>query len=275
MRLFAVILLVAAACGSAVAQDPGVPDTVRVDNVIFDVNNKATVNVHLINDQALSGVQIPVTYTGDLAILDSVNFGPRAAGFAGDDYLAASENLGGSSQTVMLALVPLSSGSIAAGTDEIATLYFSQNMSSLLDTSFINATTVAPAGGLLAASTAAQPAGYAPRYVAGSVRLPTGVADHPDVLPREFDLSPNFPNPFNPSTSFSVALPTSSHLTVEIYNLLGQRVVKLFDGTAQAGYLDLTWDGRDSRGRTVGSGVYFYKVEAQDFQKVRKMVLLK
>jgi len=274
MRLFAVILLVVAACASAFAQDPGVPDTVRLDTGVF-VSDKAVVRVFLINDQALSGIQIPVTYTGDLAILDSVNFGPRTAGFAGDDFLAASENLGGSSQTLMLAAVPLSSGSIAAGTDEIATLYFSRNLASVLTTSSINSTTLVPAGGLLAATTAAQPSGYAPRYVSGAVRVGTAVVNHPDVLPREFDLSPNFPNPFNPSTSFSVALPKAGHLTVEIYNLLGQRVLKLFDGTAQAGYLDLTWDGRDSHGRTVGSGVYFYKVEAQDFQKVRKMVLLK
>lgn len=275
MRLFAMILLVAALCGSAFAQDPGVPDTVRIDTVRFDVSNKAAVKVYLINDQALSGIQIPIAYTTDLAVFDSASFGPRVAGFTGDDFLAASENLGGSSQTVMLAAVPLTSGSIAAGTNEIATLYFSKNLLSLQNTSLLNSTTVAPAGGLLAAAASAPTSGYAPRFVSGSVSVGTGVANRPDVLPREFDLSPNFPNPFNPSTSFSVALPKASHVTVEVYNLLGQRVVKLFDGPAQAGYLDLQWDGKDSRGSTVGSGVYFYKLEAQDVRKVRKMVLLK
>lgn len=275
MRLFAVIMLVAATFASAFAQDPGVPDTVRLDTAVFDAGQKASVNVYLINDQPVSGIQIPVTYTGDLAVLDSVTFGPRVAGFVGDDYLIASENLGGSSQTLMLAAVPLQSGSIAAGSDEVATLYFSRNLLSAVDTSFINSTTLAPAGGLLAATNAATPAGYAPQYVTGLVRVPVSVASHPDVLPREFDLLPNYPNPFNPSTSFSVALPSAGHVTLEIYNLLGQRVVTLYDGTAPAGYLELTWNGKDGRGHSVGSGVYFYRVEAQSFQKVRKMVLLK
>lgn len=274
MRLFAIVLIFVAAFGTAFAQDPGVPDTVRLDTGVF-VTPKAAVHVYLINDQALSGIQIPVTYSSDLAVLDSVVPGPRLAGFTGDDFMVASQDLGGSSQTVMMAAVPLTSGSIAAGNDEIATLYFSQNLLSGSSSSSITTTTLVPAGGLLAASTAAQPTGYVPRFVAGMVRKPVGVADRPDVLPREFDLLPNFPNPFNPSTSFQVALPSAGHVTLEIYNLLGQRVVTLFDGTAPAGYLELTWDGKDDRGHGVGSGVYFYRVEAQDFQKVRKMVLLK
>ena len=86
---------------------------------------------------------------------------------------------------------------------------------------------------------------------------------------------PNYPNPFNPTTSFAVAIPVPSHVTLDIYNLLGQRIVRLYDATAPAGYLDLTWNVKDARGRQVGSGVYFYKVEAKDFRQVRKMVLLK
>lgn len=275
MRLIAVSLLVVAAVGTASAQDPGTADTVRLQMAAFDTGNEASVNVYLINDQPLSGIQIPLTYTGDLALLDSVAFGPRTTAFTGNDIVRADQDLGGSSQTVMLAVVPLQTGSIAVGNDPIATLYFTRNLVSALDTSFINGTSLVPAGGLLAADNAAQPNGYVPRFKSGAVFVGTSVAEHPDVLPREFELLPNFPNPFNPSTSFSVALPVASHVTLEIYNLLGQRVIKLFDGTAQAGYLDLTWDGRDGRGRQVGSGVYFYKVEAKDFRQVRKMVLLK
>lgn len=274
MRYLAVSLLLVAAFQTASAQDPGTPDTVRLQMSMF-VANEASVNVWLINDQPLSGIQIPLTYTGDLALLDSVTFGPRTAAFAGDDIVSATQDLGGSSQTVMLAVVPLQTGVIAAGNDQIATLYFSRNLVSILDTSLINATSLVPSGGLLAADNAAQPNGYAPRFVGGAVMVGTSVSEHPDVLPREFDLLPNYPNPFNPTTSFAVALPVPSHVTLEIYNLLGQRVVKLFDGPAPAGYLDLTWNGKDSRGRQVGSGVYFYKVEAQDFRQVRKMVLLK
>lgn len=275
MRRITVLLLLVAAFGTASAQDPGTADTVRVQMTAFDVGNQASVNVYLVNDQPLSGIQIPLTYTGDLAVFDSVVFGPRTAGFTGFDIVRSAQDLGGSVQTVTLAVVPLQTGAIAAGNDPIATLYFSRNLVSTLDTSYINATTVVPAGGLLAADNAGQPDGYVPRFVGGAVLVGTSVAEHPDVLPREFELLPNYPNPFNPTTSFSVALPVPSHVAVEIYNLLGQRVVKLFDGQAQAGYLDLKWDGRDSGGRQVGSGVYFYKVETEAFRQVRKMVLLK
>lgn len=278
MRLFATCLLILAAASSAVAQsaDPGVIDTVRVDTASFSpITGKAVLNVTLVNDELLSGLQIPLQFANDLVILDSVVFGARTLGFTGDDILRADTNLGGTSNTVTLVVVPLQTGTIAIGSDVIASLYISRNGGSSADTALVTDTIVQPAGGLLLADTASATYGFRPQFEAGVVRAGTAVGDDPTLLPMAYDLSQNYPNPFNPSTAFRVSLPVASHVTLDVFNLLGQRVTRLYDAPAPAGYLDIVWDGRDDHGRQVGSGVYFYRVLAGDFRQVRKMVLLK
>lgn len=87
-------------------------------------------------------------------------------------------------------------------------------------------------------------------------------------------LSQNFPNPFNPSTSFTLSLPKSGRYSVRIYNLAGQ-VVKSFEGEAPAGRQVLTWDGTDQNGKPVSSGIYFYKANAAGYSETKKMILIR
>jgi len=94
------------------------------------------------------------------------------------------------------------------------------------------------------------------------------------VLPTQFALQQNFPNPFNPSTSLAIDFPTASDYKLTIYNIAGQ-TVRAFSGNTEAGTITLTWDGRDARGSQVATGVYFYSVEAGAFKDVKKMVLLR
>ncbi len=102
-------------------------------------------------------------------------------------------------------------------------------------------------------------------------------------LPRAFALHQNYPNPFNPSTSIVVDVPERSgdggvsrvDTRVAIFSIRGRLVRVLFDGEKEPGRYLLHWDGRDSRGSKVGSGVYLYRMEAGDFVSTRKMVLLK
>jgi len=94
------------------------------------------------------------------------------------------------------------------------------------------------------------------------------------ALPTAFALSQNYPNPFNPSTSFALDLPVASDYSIRVYNVAGQ-LVKTFDGHAEAGRVNITWDGRSNQGTSVASGVYFYRAEAQAFVQTRKMMLLK
>jgi hypothetical protein len=94
-------------------------------------------------------------------------------------------------------------------------------------------------------------------------------------VPREFSLSQNHPNPFNPATSIQYSLPTRSHVVLEVYNLLGQKVTTLVDEVKEAGMHQVIWNGNDNQGNTVTSGVYFYRIKADNFSEVKKMVLMK
>jgi len=94
-------------------------------------------------------------------------------------------------------------------------------------------------------------------------------------LPKTYRLSQNFPNPFNATTQISFALPQAGEVTLKVYNVAGQLVRTFNQNFDQAGYKTITWDGTNSKGETVASGVYFYRLDAKDFSKTLKMTLLK
>ncbi|MCB2230841.1 T9SS type A sorting domain-containing protein [bacterium] len=89
-------------------------------------------------------------------------------------------------------------------------------------------------------------------------------------LPDRYELYANYPNPFNPTTTIAFALPEAQKVTIEIYNVLGEKVTTLVDGRMVAGYHSLEWDAGE-----YASGVYLYRLKAGDFVETRKMVLLK
>ncbi len=94
-------------------------------------------------------------------------------------------------------------------------------------------------------------------------------------LPEEYVLEQNYPNPFNPSTTISFSLPVASQATLEIFNLLGQKVATPFNGMAEAGGHDVVWDGKTITGETASSGIYLYRLTAGHFVKTLKMTLVK
>ncbi|MFQ5750763.1 MAG: S8 family serine peptidase, partial [bacterium] len=91
-----------------------------------------------------------------------------------------------------------------------------------------------------------------------------------------FRLAQNYPNPFNPTTQIDYELPVNSHVTLTIYNLLGQKVRGLLKHIAKpAGQHSVTWDGRDDANKPVSAGLYFYVLKANNFTDVKKMLLVK
>ena len=96
----------------------------------------------------------------------------------------------------------------------------------------------------------------------------SGIGETGDNLPGGFDLYPNYPNPFNPSTTIRFALPHRTSMTLALFNSLGQRIATLLDGDQVAGVHDLRFDG--SR---LASGMYFYRLQAGDFVRARRLVL--
>jgi hypothetical protein len=95
-----------------------------------------------------------------------------------------------------------------------------------------------------------------------------------DGFARSFTLHPNFPNPFNPSTTILYELPRASEVEVAIFDLLGKRIRTLVRNRQQAGPHRLLWDGRDDNGASMPSGVYLYRLNAGKFVQTRKMMLV-
>ncbi len=106
-------------------------------------------------------------------------------------------------------------------------------------------------------------------------RVPTDIGDGDGVRPFSYSLSNNYPNPFNPSTTISYSLAQRGPVTLRVYNSLGQVVSTLVNEIQPAGAYEVEWDGRSASGNRVASGLYFYRLEAGEFVKSRKMVLLK
>jgi plastocyanin len=110
---------------------------------------------------------------------------------------------------------------------------------------------------------------------------PTVGVKEKDEIPTVFGLDQNYPNPFNPSTVIRYSLPVVSHVTLRVYNVLGQEVIMLVNREEKAGHGTVAWNGRNSFGNPVGSGLYFYRIEARPieggnaFVQIKKMILMK
>jgi hypothetical protein len=95
------------------------------------------------------------------------------------------------------------------------------------------------------------------------------------TLPETYSLEQIYPNPFNPSTYISFALPRYDEVNLSIYNILGQRVRTLLASGREAGCQTVEWDGKDDRGQHLPSGVCFYRMETSKLLDIKKMLLLK
>ncbi len=95
------------------------------------------------------------------------------------------------------------------------------------------------------------------------------------VLPSNYELANNYPNPFNPETHIAFSLPKETDLTLTVFNILGQHVKTLASGHFEAGRHEVVWDGTNEAGVAVTSGVYLYRLETGDFTETKKMMLLK
>ncbi|MDI6803916.1 MAG: T9SS type A sorting domain-containing protein [Bacteroidota bacterium] len=97
-----------------------------------------------------------------------------------------------------------------------------------------------------------------------------GVKDITSELPMNYYLAQNYPNPFNPSTTIKYALPQASHVSLSVFNTIGQRVALLVDGKQEAGYHEVNFSAA-----SLPSGVYFYRLQAGGYVETKKLILLK
>lgn len=94
-------------------------------------------------------------------------------------------------------------------------------------------------------------------------------------LPYKYELEQNYPNPFNPTTAIGFSIANESHVNLEIFNVVGQKVITLVDNTLPAGKHVFYWSGKEENGRQTSSGIYFYRLTAGTFVDTKKMILIK
>jgi len=108
------------------------------------------------------------------------------------------------------------------------------------------------------------------------VGSPVSVERNDDHIAQSYELHQNYPNPFNPSTTIQFALPQESTVSLEIFNVLGQRVkVLIADELYQSGTYNVVWNGVDEHDRVLPSGLYIYRLSADDFVSSKRMLFLR
>ncbi len=114
-------------------------------------------------------------------------------------------------------------------------------------------------------------------YVFDPENDPTEIVDSEEnkLIPEKVELSQNFPNPFNNTTIIEFYIPTRTRVILDIYNILGQKVVRLVDDIHPAGSYNVVWNGTDAAGHQVSSGIYFYHIKTESNKRTKRMLLIK
>jgi len=259
----------------AQAKDTGNKDVLRLSDEVYE-NGEWKVAVHVVNDEALAALDIPLRFgqPNEPIELVRVDFAERVA-----DWDFTHAQIDNQAKTVILGLIselvnmrPNADMKVSAsGSTKIADLVF--RVSEGHTPQFTTFTTQSPGHELTfiynqEVEGKLQVQSIQPEFEA-NVNFKGG-----STLPTEYALSQNFPNPFNPSTSFALSLPEASDYSIRVFNITGQ-LVKSYSGHLEAGVHTIVWDGRNEQGSSVASGVYFYKAEASGFAETRKMMMLK
>ena len=104
--------------------------------------------------------------------------------------------------------------------------------------------------------------------------ITTGIKERIDTIVEDFQLFNNYPNPFNPSTIIKYSVPKESFVTLRIYNLLGEEITTLVSGEKSPGVYKVRFDS-NINGNSLQSGVYFYRLQTENFIQTKKMISLR
>ena len=264
-------------CNSLMAQFAPTNGMIVIDTVEAARGASVGVPIRLAgSSQAFCGIQIPVESGSPAVVIDSVSF----AGSIKPSSMVGAAILSADRSSAMISFYP------SFTPPPFASVSQSQG---LLATAYVHVLPSAPPGTVafdtvcdLSALPVWRGVGfsdaqgqllYLPSQVrSGAVKViaATDVADSDPAMPAEFALAQNYPNPFNPTTTIEFSLPTAGPARLDIYNVLGQRVITLVDGRLEAGLHQVNFDAS-----SIPSGVYFYRLSHVSGSLSRKMILLR
>lgn len=234
--------------------------------------NELIVPLEVSNTRDLVALDIPLKFS-EGATLTNVEFTDRVSEFQFSHAQIDNEN-----HTVVIGLISMidkDSPDLAPGTGAIANLHFTLDANT--ETVELTPVTMDRPNHSLTyyyneyVDGRPEVRGIQPEVTTASIAFSGGGS----AVPTEYAMKQNTPNPFNPSTKISYALPEASQVRLVVFNVLGQQVTELVNGTQEAGEYEIIWDGKDQYGASVASGVYFYKISANRYSDTKKMMLLK
>lgn len=241
---------------------------------------RVTVPLNLDNTQTLVAMDIPLRFgkPGDGLNLVNVEYASRVDYF--DEKIT---NIDNEDKTLIMGLISMaydpSTPDLEVGTGPIAYLTFEVTDPTMESFTIASADIPKPAHRLMLVWHENTSTGLQVRWnedLGFSVDVPlNGISAGATPIPTSYALEQNYPNPFNAGTVISFALPEASRVKVSVFNVLGQAVKVLADEDMSAGMQRVSWDGRDESGSSAASGVYFYRISANNFTATKKMTLLK
>lgn len=259
-------------------EDPGVRDTVRIGNAIIPVvtpGQLISIPVYIYSDEDLAAMTLGFQWSSPHIRYASVLLSQELQDLGFTTLLHRPDT---TQQIIGVGVIHFEAGVIPASNEArlMFTVRFMTKTGAVpteitIDSTFFGAVgpfELAKAGGI---------GELCPEFshmAAVDIRLPVQEFDGP-VLPETYSISQNNPNPFNPTTSIDFALPTAAKTKIEVFNILGQKVKTLVDEYLTAGNKRVEWDGTDENGSTVASGIYLYRMTANDYTETKKMMLMK
>jgi methionine-rich copper-binding protein CopC len=239
------------------------------------VSNEASlivVPLNITNEANLAAIDIPLRFSEGVTLKEVTYENTRTDYF--DLQIA---NIDNDNNTVVIGLLPQMTPTykptLAAGTGPIANLVFEVDPG--VEEITLEAITLENPGHFLCFvyqdknNGVTQTRVEQPEFETVTVAL-SNVAPGASGMPTVFSLGQNYPNPYNPTTTIAYDVPAASHVTLSVFNVLGQEVATLVDMDKEAGSYTVEFDGS-----AVSSGVYFYRISADNFAQTRKMVLVK
>jgi len=240
-------------------------------------NNTVIVPLSIANENGVIAVDIPLKFSEGVT-LKAVTFENTRV----ENWDLKISKIDNEKQTVVIGLInqmsPEVKAPLTAGEGPIANLVFEVNDQSITSIQIDKDESAAPAHDLVFVyNTRSNPDQYAfdearPEFPGVTVALSSASGGS---LPTVYSLAQNYPNPFNPDTEIGFALPVDSDVELSVFNVLGQKVTTLAFGKMPAGNHMVTWNGTDAGGSPVASGVYFYRITAENFAATKKMMMLK
>lgn len=236
--------------------------------------NQIIVPIELNNTVPMAALDMPLKFTEGV-VLDKVLFefeGSRSADF---DFKHA--NIDNEARTVVIGMIPMVYGDnsdLAVGSGAIAQLVFSVVDPSIEEFEISPTTMDRPSHSLMLVYSDSKSAiDMAPEFGTINVSVTKGNPD--DLVPPDFKLAQNSPNPFNPTTGIDYALPKATNVRLDVFNVLGQQVRTLVNEFQDAGHHSIIWDGLNNSGSSVATGVYFYRLTTDEHHATKKMLMLK